>query len=61
MTSVLNKINTKVQTYLCICLIGIVFAFNYGKIFDYKPDLNGDNVYYYALGKALAEGKGYGF
>ena len=59
MTNILNKINTKVQTYLCICLIGVVFAFNYGKIFDYKPDLNGDNVYYYALGKALAEGKGY--
>lgn len=40
-------------------LLIIVFAFSYTHIFDQKIDLNGDNVNYYLLGKALSSGKGY--
>lgn len=45
--------------YICLGIIICAFVYNYIQIFDFKPDLNGDNVYYYALGKAIASGKGY--
>lgn len=57
--NILNKLNPRTLVYLCLMVIVCVFVVNYLKIFDYKPDLNGDNVYYYALGKALAAGKGF--
>ncbi|MCQ4875404.1 hypothetical protein [Butyricimonas paravirosa] len=52
-------LNNKNLTYLCLAIIICFFIINYLNIFDFKPDLNGDNVYYYALGRALAAGKGY--
>ena len=52
-------LNNKNLTYLCLAIIICSFIINYLNIFDFKPDLNGDNVYYYALGRALAAGKGY--
>lgn len=57
--STIKNIQPKTLIYICLTIIIATFVINYVKIFDYKPDLNGDNVYYYALGKALATGKGY--
>lgn len=45
--------------YFLLFVISVVFASTYSKIYDVKPDLNGDNIYYYSLGKALSEGKGF--
>ena len=56
---IFNKIKPTTWIYLCLAIIGCVFVVNYLEIFDFKPDLNGDNVYYYALGRAIAAGKGY--
>ena len=56
---IFNKIKPTTWIYLCLAIIACVFIVNYLKIFDFKPDLNGDNVYYYALGRAIAAGKGY--
>lgn len=44
---------------LYLLLLSIIFLGCYYYSFDYKVFLGGDNVYYYNLGKALAEGKGY--
>lgn len=40
-------------------LLSIFFILIYLLIFDTKIDLNGDNAYYYMLGKALSTGEGY--
>ena len=56
---IFNKIKPTTWIYLCLAIIVCVFVVNYLEIFDFKPDLNGDNVYYYALGRAIAAGKGY--
>ena len=56
---IFNKIKPTTWIYLCLAIIVWVFVVNYLEIFDFKPDLNGDNVYYYALGRAIAAGKGY--
>ncbi|MCL2246375.1 MAG: hypothetical protein FWC10_04600 [Lentimicrobiaceae bacterium] len=42
-------------------LLIILFAFfaSYSAIFDKKLDSNGDNIFYFTCGKAIAEGKGY--
>lgn len=56
---VFKNIHPKTLIYCCLAIIIGAFVINYISIFDFKPDLNGDNVYYYALGKALATGKGY--
>lgn len=42
-----------------ITSLTLIFAGVYYYCFDTKIFLGGDNVYYYNLGKALAEGKGY--
>ncbi|MDR3188640.1 MAG: phospholipid carrier-dependent glycosyltransferase [Prevotellaceae bacterium] len=42
-----------------VIIIAVAFFSAYAKTFDYKPDMNGDNINYYALGNALAAGKGY--
>ena len=49
---IFNKIKPTTWIYLCLAIIVCVFVVNYLEIFDFKPDLNGDNVYYYALGRA---------
>lgn len=57
--NIFKNIQPRTLIYYCLGIITCVFVFNYIQIFDFKPDLNGDNVYYYALGKALASGQGY--
>jgi hypothetical protein len=54
-----KKMNSKYLYRGGLIIISIVYLLLYSKVFDYKPDMNGDNIYYYSLGKALAEGKGY--
>lgn len=44
---------------ILIGIITILFAVQYQQVYDMKPDMNGDNIHYYALGKALTEGKGF--
>ena len=50
--------NKYVQIVLLLA-ITICFLANYSAIFDKKLSLNGDNIYYFSCGKAIAEGKGY--
>ena len=57
--NIFKNIQPRTLIYYCLGIITCVFVFNYIQIFDFKPDLNGDNVYYYSLGKALASGQGY--
>jgi hypothetical protein len=47
------------ENFIYVIIITILFLGVYGYIFDKKLDLNGDNAYYYVLGKALSEGEGY--
>ncbi len=54
-----NIINARYTPYIFLFLIILFFVSNYSKIYDIKPDMNGDNIYYYSLGKALTEGKGF--
>ncbi|MBN1463294.1 MAG: glycosyltransferase family 39 protein [Paludibacteraceae bacterium] len=42
-----------------LAIITFCFFSNYSAIFDKKLDQNGDNIYYFSLGKSLAEGNGY--
>ena len=42
-----------------LVIITVLFLSVYGYIFDKKIDFNGDNAYYYILGKALSQGEGY--
>ncbi len=51
--------DTWVENAVYIVIITILFIAVYGYIFDKKLDLNGDNAYYYVLGKALSQGDGY--
>ncbi len=45
--------------WLYLAALSLLFLFNYTAIFDEKVDMNGDNIYYYSLGKALSDGKGF--
>ena len=62
-----KKTNYSIQTllesrsflYVLLLIVTICFVSTYTKIYDVKLDMNGDNIHYYALGKALAEGKGF--
>lgn len=47
------------ENFIYMIIITILFLGVYGYIFDKKLDLNGDNAYYYVLGKALSQGEGY--
>lgn len=49
----------RMTQYIMLSVIGICFVLTYSKIYDAKPDMNGDNIHYYALGQALSEGKGF--
>lgn len=46
-------------TLVLLVIVGAVFFVNYRCIFDEKPDLNGDNIYYFSLAQSLYEGTGY--
>lgn len=52
-------LNSRFSLYAMLIVITISFIGTYSKIYDVKLDLNGDNIHYYALGKALSEGKGF--
>jgi len=47
------------ENILYLTAISILFLSVYSYTFDEKLDLNGDNAYYYVLGKALSQGEGY--
>ncbi len=47
------------ENIIYIIILSIVFLSVYSYTFDEKLDLNGDNAYYYVLGKALSQGEGY--
>lgn len=49
----------KLSMILMILTISLTFFVNYSAMYDSKLDMNGDNIYYYSLGKAILEGKGY--
>lgn len=42
-----------------LLVLTLVFWMNFSANFNRKVDMNGDNIYYFALGQALADGKGY--
>jgi hypothetical protein len=50
---------SKIIVLIYLAVISILFVSNYNRIFDEKFDMNGDNIYYYSLGKALSDGKGF--
>ena len=37
----------------------VSFILNFRAVYDRKPDINGDNIHYFLLAKALSEGKGF--
>ncbi|MDR3287193.1 MAG: hypothetical protein LBT27_07105 [Prevotellaceae bacterium] len=49
----------KYWKWICLGIISILFLSNYTRIFDRKIDMNGDNIYYYSLGNAINDGKGF--
>lgn len=49
----------KIFIGILLVIVSFIFASNYSSIYDKKIDLNGDNIYYYSLGKALSQGDGY--
>lgn len=49
----------KILPYLLACIVGVVYISQVSAVFDEKLDLNGDNIYYYSLGQALSQGKGF--
>lgn len=49
----------KIVIAIFLIITSIVYVSNYSANFDKKIDDNGDNIYYFSLGKALADGKGY--
>lgn len=51
--------NNKCLQYILAAIIVLFFISSYAGIYDVKPDLNGDNIHYFSLGKALSEGKGF--
>ena len=49
----------KISMMVMLLTIGITFLANYSAMYDSKLDMNGDNIYYYSLGKAISDGKGF--
>ncbi len=47
------------ENIIYLIVLSILFLSVYSYTFDEKLDLNGDNAYYYVLGKALSQGEGY--
>lgn len=47
------------ENIIYIIIFSILFLSVYSYTFDEKLDLNGDNAYYYVLGKAISQGEGY--
>lgn len=57
--SIENFFKNKFVIGILLLILSIVFFVNYNALYDKKFDINGDNIYYFSLGKALSEGKGY--
>jgi hypothetical protein len=57
--SVPDKTDGWLENTIYLIIISILFLSVYSYTFDKKLDLNGDNAYYYVLGKALSLGEGY--
>ncbi len=55
---ILNKSKPLANTLIPMIII-MVFIASYSYVYDSKLDLNGDNAYYYMLGKSIASGEGY--
>lgn len=53
------KMPKKYRIIIGLSFLLIVFSFIYNQALDKKVSLFNDNVHYYLLGKALAEGEGY--
>ena len=53
------KANKNWIRWALLGIIAVSFVVNYCRIFDPKPDLNGDNFQYYLLAHSLAAGHGY--
>ncbi len=49
----------KISMIIMLLTIVITFLANYNAMFDPKLDMNGDNIHYFSLGKAISEGKGF--
>ena len=50
---------SKTTLILCCAALALVWAVMATKTFNEKPDLNGDNFYYYIYATSLATGHGY--
>lgn len=50
---------SKIVIVIFLLITTLVYISNYSAVFDKKIDMNGDNIHYFSLGKALAEDKGY--
>ncbi|GHU95741.1 hypothetical protein FACS1894156_5840 [Bacteroidia bacterium] len=57
--TVKKTISPKYISAIFLVIISGLYISNYNRTFDEKVDLNGDNIHYYALGKALSSGRGY--
>ncbi|GHT55107.1 hypothetical protein AGMMS49982_20670 [Bacteroidia bacterium] len=59
-TGIVGKFSfKKIATPIYLVIIAGVFFSTYPRIFDEKADMNGDNIHYYALGRALCDGRGF--
>lgn len=56
---IFNYSKEKLLTFLALVVLFFTFFYVYSSIFDKKIDLNGDNMYYFYLGKNLYENKTY--
>lgn len=54
-----DKANKKVNTWVFISILIVIFLICYGKIFDPKLDMNGDNYSYLSLSNNIVNGHGY--
>ena len=59
-----STINNRAKIYKRLYILGLIvisaiYLKCYTTVFDYKLDMGGDNIQYYSLGNALADGKGY--
>jgi hypothetical protein len=52
-------LKNRILQFVLLLIISATFYVNSTATFDRKLNLNGDNIYYFSLGKALSEGKGY--
>ena len=54
-----NFFKNKIVIGLLLLIVSTVYFVNYNALYDKKFEINGDNIYYFALGKAIHDGKGF--